>query len=260
MSKRPFLLPVQAKLIKRRFSGPRQAQKAVLVNVPRSMPMRASLSQRRNLPAVLRSSTTEIKAIDIPEATITLEAIGTPPTFHLLNGIQVGSGFFNRIGSKIEMLNLHVRGFLVNIATSVQQYGRILIVYDRQPNGAAPAITEVLQSRDQTGTASTTDKSEINLDQRDRFIIVRDKDFFLPSVTNTGGVLTNGPNWPGDIEEHWEINWFIKLKNLLTHFKSSTNPTTVADINTGALYAIFLAGTTAQWAAQVSFRLRYSDL
>lgn len=205
---------------------------------------------------------TEIKAIDIASTTYAFQLVGTPPTFTLLNGVQVGAGFFNRVGSRIEMKNIHIRGIIENIATSISSYGRMLIVYDRQPNGAAPAITEVLQSRDQTGTAATSSQSEINLDQRDRFVILRDKQWYLPPVTNTANVLTNGPTYPaGESENTWEINEFIKMKGLVTHYKSSSNPTTIADINTGAVYLLFIQNQSAStYQARVGIRVRFLDL
>lgn len=205
---------------------------------------------------------TEIKAIDIAETSYPFTVIAGPPPMVLLNGVQVGSGFFNRVGSRIEMKNVHIRGVLVNSATAVQGYLRLLVVYDRQPNGAALQITDILQSRDQTGAAATTTKSEINLDQRDRYVILRDKQWYAPSVSNAAGVLTNGPTYPaGNSENTWEINEFIKLKGLATHYKSSSNPTTVADINTGALYMMYLASAAStQYAAVTGVRLRYLDV
>jgi len=186
--------------------------------------------------------------------------MGTGPTIILLNGIQSGSGFFNRIGARMEMRNLHMRGFIRNIATATEDYARILIIYDRQPTGSLAGLGPLfLQSRDQTGAATNTGSSEINLDNRDRFSIVRDIEWYLPSVTNTAGVLTNGPQYPGQDERH-DINVFMKLKGLGTHFKSSSNPTTIADISTGALYAMFISQNNDNaWQADVGFRLRYDD-
>lgn len=200
----------------------------------------------------------EIKAIDITQTSYTY---GLPATNTgiLLNGVQAASGYFNRIGARIEMKNLHVRGNINNILTSIATFGRIVIVYDRQPTGAIPATTLVLQSRDQTGATTNTVGSEVNLDQRDRFVIIRDYQTYFPPVTNTTGVLTNGPSFPGE-DNPFQVNLFIKLKGLSTHFQSTSNPTTIADIATGALYAYFVAGVAASWNANLSFRLRYNDL
>lgn len=212
-------------------------------------------------PAAFTSLGAEIKAIDIPSASYLFRVPATASNIILLNGIQTGTGFFNRVGSKVEMKNLHVRGYILNSATATISMGRILIVYDRQPTPAAglPVISDILQTRDQTGAATTAGSSEINLDNRDRFAILRDYEVYLPPVTNTAGVLTNGPQF--DYEgESMAVNIFLKLKGLTTHFKSTSNPTTITDIATGALYACFVnAGSDSTWAATLDFRLRYHD-
>lgn len=203
----------------------------------------------------------EIKAIDIANAQYNFLAAGTPPTLTLLNGIQTGAGFFNRIGARVELKSLKIRGQIFNLLTSVISMLRMIVIYDKQPNGAAPAITEIFQSRDQTGAAATSANSEINLDQRERFVIVRDKEIYAPPVTNTAGVLTNGPSFPGDESSGpYVINEFIPLKGMLSHYKTSSSPTTIADINTGALYVTFITtGAANSWAFTGGFRLRFDD-
>lgn len=211
------------------------------------------------LPANFQPTGAEIKAIDIAQTGYAYRLPATASGIVLLNGIQAGTGFFNRVGARIEMKNLHIRGSIINATTAVSDQIRLLVIYDRQPVGALPVISDILQSRDQAGTAATTGSSEINLDNRDRFSILRDYECYVPSVTNTAGVLTNGPNFPG-MDDSFDVNVFIKLKGLGTHYKSTANPTTIADIATGALYAAFVTnGTDSAWQANVGFRLRFND-
>lgn len=210
----------------------------------------------------MKSFAGEIKAIDIPSASYAFRAPATASNIILLNGVQTGTGFFNRIGGRIEMKNLHVRGIVNPILTGTDSILRLLIVYDRQPTPASglPVISDILQARDQAGAATTTGQSEINLDNRDRFAILRDYQLFGPSCTYTAGVLTNGPQYPGSDQQN-DVNIFIKLKGLLSHFKSTANPTTIADITTGALYAAFVlgAGVDSSWQFTGGFRLRFED-
>lgn len=213
---------------------------------------------RKPLPGAYKSTGRELKAVDVPFAVYNFLSAGSPSL--LANGIQVGAGFFNRVGSKVEMVNLHLRGFISNNATCLVQGLRMLVIYDRQPNGAMPTINDILQSRQDTGVATNSNMSEINLDQRDRYIILRDKMWYAPPCTNTAGVLTNGPSFPGNQLCSFEINEFIKLKGLTTHYKASSNPAVIGDINTGALYVYFgTTGVTGNWAANVSSRLRFYD-
>lgn len=216
-------------------------------------------TSQKQLPANWQPTGAEIKAIDIAAGSYLLRDPAVASDVILLNGIAAGTGFFNRIGARAEMRNLHVRGTIANFATAANDsFGRVLIVYDRQPTGTLPVIADILQSRDQAGTASTSGVSEINLDNRDRFTILRDMEWFLPPCTNTAGVLTNGPNFPGT-DNPFDVNMFIKLRGLGVHFKSTAAPTTIANIATGALYACFVATLDSVYVANVGFRLRFDD-
>lgn len=214
----------------------------------------------RALPAFLSGAGGEIKAIDIPFVISPFRAPATATGIILLNGVQTGAGFFNRVGSRIEMKSLHVRGAVVNTATTAATgVARLLIVYDRQPGGALPVITDILLNRDQAGATSITGAAEVNLDNRDRWIILRDTEWYIPSCTNTAGVLTNGPQFPGDDDE-FDVNLFIPLKGLITHFNSTANPATIANIATGALYAVFVTNATdSTWSIGANYRLRFDD-
>lgn len=245
---------------RKRFTKRRTtALRRKLKTVNRPVYSRTTSAFRRTAPAILRSSAGEIKCIDIVTTNSPFQLAATPPVITLLNGIQTGSGFFNRVGAKIEMLNLHIRGFVTNVTTSLQDFGRIVVVYDRQPNGAIPTVSDILQTRSQTGAATNSGYSEINLDQRDRFQIIRDYEVHLPACTNTAGVLTNVSYV--SMDEKYAVNLFIPLTNMVTHFKSSSNPTTITDINTGALYLFCLDAIGAgNWSFFWQARLRYNDL
>jgi len=214
----------------------------------------------KSTPAYMSSGprASEIKAIDIVETTSAFITAATGPVVALLNGVQTGAGFFNRVGSKIEMKNLHFRGLIINTATAVQDQGRIFVVYDRQPTGSLPTFTTMFQNRDQAGTATTTGIAEINLDNRDRFSILRDYSVVLPSVTNTAGVLTNMA-FPG-MDLQYDVNFFVHMKEFVAHYKSTSNPCTIADIATGALYVVFVSeNADSKWSCKWNARLRYAD-
>jgi len=220
---------------------------------------RGSLPRRAQQMMSMTNRSPEIHAIDVTPISQGFRTIATPPTLVLLNGIQTGAGFFNRVGSRVENVNLHIRG-VVNIGlTTLISYARMVVVYDRQPNGAAPLVGDILQSRDQTGAPTGTAFSEINLDQRQRYLILRDKSFFVPPTTFTAGVLTNGPAFPSDGPE-WTVNEFIRLKGLITQYKSSSAPTTITDINSGSIYVFFLASVDNTLLFNGQCRLRFVDI
>lgn len=68
-------------------------------------------------------------------------------TITLLNGLQQGSDFDQRVGRRVEMRRLTAR-FLAyaTAATGIDQTHRIIIVIDHQANGVAPAVLDILTS------------------------------------------------------------------------------------------------------------------
>jgi len=217
----------------------------------------------RSLPASFIPMGSEIKAIDVEPTTLPFTLPSTNTSVILLNGIQTGAGFFNRIGARIEMKSLHIRGWISPLAQGADQtiqptLIRLLIVYDRQPTGSIPAISDVLQSRNQAGTPSTSIVSEINLDYRDRFKIIRDFEWYGGAFTTDGDGNAISVDFPG-VDRKWELNEFINLDGLGTHFKSSSNPTTIADISTGALYMIPINSGDSIWNLNSGYRLRFND-
>lgn len=220
---------------------------------------RQRLPMVRNIPGVLRSSASEIKAVDITRTSTAFKTAATPPTPILLNGTITGANFVNRIGSKISMLNLHLRGIINgdSTVTKPEEMLRILIVYDRQTNKLAPILSDVLQNRDNANTPTTTVSSEVNLDNRDRFVILRDLQVMTPyqqwtanALNSEGGVSTQNALC---------INEFIKLNGMVTTYSNVANTGLVGDITTGSII-MFLIGTASDaWGFDWSSRLRFSD-
>ena len=132
----------------------------------------------------------EVKYVDNAATDDNFQLVGGTPWI-LINGIVQGAGNNQRIGNKVSLKALRMKGQIINLATAVQTHARLLVVYDKQPNGALPTYATVMQTRDNAGAASNTAFSDPNFDNKERFTILRDTTFVLPSVTNTVGVLTN---------------------------------------------------------------------
>jgi len=82
----------------------------------------------------------------------------------LLNGCAQGNSGFTRIGRRLLMKSILFRYFFAPGSSSCF---RILVVYDKQTNGALPATTDVV---------NTTDAhAPLNLINADRFVTVFDK-------------------------------------------------------------------------------------
>lgn len=215
----------------------------------------------------------EVKYVDTA-VNLSVVPTSTSAGFTLLNGLFEGNGASNRVGKRIHMKSLVFRFICLptnNLpaATTMQPNPmRVAIIYDRQPNGSLPTtIQDVFQDRcPTTGTTDTLSNdifSCMNMENRDRFVILRDWKFVSPSIFNSSGttagyptslVLWNNKDMCGQYNEA-----YIKLKNLETHFKTNSNG--IADISTGSLLAMFWGGAaTNYWTVNYSSRLKYIDV
>jgi len=228
----------------------------------------AQAQARGVIPGLLKTKGEEKKVLFSGQGTTGCGALALNSTGAIwpLNLIQVGSSMFNRIGRRLEMKSVKFTGFvtpLVATRASGIDYGRLIIVYDRQTNGAAPAITDVIQDTDQAGANTTTSMSGINMNNRERFVTIMDHRFYLPAVTNTAGALTlvtptDTTSWKPLIQE------YRNLRMLTTHYKADSNPAVFGDISTGALWIISL-GIIAAASENFSInnwncRLKYVDM
>jgi len=251
---------------KRRRKGTTTVRTTTRMVKPFRPPRRAA--RRDVIPGLLRTRGEEKKVLLTSNTTNGSAglAMNSTGTIQCLNFIQVGSSMFNRIGRRVEMKSIRftMEWNVINAARVCDMdYGRIIIVYDRQTNGAYPAITDVIQDTDQTGANTTTSLSGINMNNRDRFVVIMDKRIYLPQVTIAApGVLTaafaiDSTRFIGIVDE------FRKLFNLTTHYKADSNPAGIGDISTGALYVISL-GTNAAgadaWSVAWNARLKYVDV
>jgi len=191
----------------------------------------------------------ELKAFDI---TGTSSAFTNTGTFTAFNTPVVGSELYQRIGRKIYMKSLVVRGNIDGTAANVNDQIRIMIIYDRQSNAGIPNQLAILQDSNAAG-GTTSVYSSINLTNRSRFLIL--KDFFLniPSATTfPGGIGV-------DQTKDFTVEWYIPLKGLETEF-NGTNGGTIADITTGSLFMVtFDQQNTGTYTFNYGTRLRYYD-
>ena len=106
-----------------------------------------------------------------------LTASFTQPT--LINGVATGTDGTTRIGRKILMKSLQIR-YICGSGYPQSQH-RVLIVYDKQANGALPTASTVLDTN--------SFMSPMNLSNSDRFVVLVDdiSDSTQSSVLNIAG-------------------------------------------------------------------------
>lgn len=228
---------------------------------------RAAQNQRSVIPGQLYQTNTEKKVIfvgsnDTPNVALPLNSTGA---IIGLNLIAVGSSMFNRIGRKIEMKSVRIAGFLyplpVTRSNPVIDYARIMVIYDRQTNGAYPAMADILQDTEASGANTTDSLSGLNMDNRERFVTIVDVRMTIPQATNTAGAITNA--FPTDMAYPCRFDEFRKLKGLTTHYKADSSPPVIGDISTGALYVLSFARTIAGselFTLPWNVRLKYVDV
>lgn len=234
-------------------------QKAFMMNAPPRYPS----ATRLTLPAIQRTSAVEVRTLDIPSNVLN---ISTTPTFTLLNPIQEGSSFYQRNGRKVTAKSLRLTGQLGLSGASSgvnKQYLRVMVIYDRQPpsGGGFPAISDILQVTDQAGNNTTDSLSGMNMNNSERFAMLRDIRYDLQSG---GSAVT--PNTASLVDynnERIRIDEYVKIPLVDMHYNSTANPMTPANISTGALYLVTFgneAVATAPYAINWTSRLRFVDL
>jgi len=166
----------------------------------------------------------------------------TTPVLTLVNGVTMGTSAANRVGQSITMRSLQLR--LVNAATpatGTDQIHRLLLVLDRQANGTAPTLPDILYPG---GTLFTMR----NLDNRKRFKILWDKTIVLDASGEPGTIRFT--------------KMYLKFRRPVTVDFNGGNAGSIGDITSNSLYLCLLGsnapGNTAG-ICQGNVRVRFTD-
>jgi len=186
--------------------------------------------------------TAERKFVDVSNNFNMTHSVATWSAPILLNGIPSGSGASDRIGRKITLASILVRGSVRLSPTSVGGSPiRILVFYDKQANSAARvsvAPNDVL--------VIDNFKSPNELSNRDRYVTIFDH--------ITSPISTNG-----DFSQNVTLYKKLQLEQIFTSGPLGT----VAEISTGAVWAV-VALTPGISGANAAFdfysRIRYTDV
>jgi len=203
----------------------------------------------------------EMKYMDLAQQKTNFVNVVSTPAPNYLNFVGEGTSYWNRIGSKINMQAVHIRGFVDNIEADGASPGllRMIVFYDRQPNGQPCLFTDVIQGRTNTGVGAIDGLQGLNIDNKDRFVIIYDKYMYAAGYDAGPPVVVQANNTTGkDGNNEYVFNCYIPLRNLVSIFKSST--LTIADVTTGALGVFFVDSTeNGRRSATWSSRLCYYD-
>lgn len=187
--------------------------------------------------------------VDLAAANYALDTTGSVT---LIATIAQGASVNQRVGKKIILKSLQCRGYMQNNATALSNDVAYLIVYDKRPTGALPAVTDILV---------TASANSFNNDANSgRFRILKRVDnLLIGNVSQTAPPVSDG-----NMSDLYAVgeDWFLDLKGLPSVFKAAGTGA-IGDIEEGALYLVTVgqraAGTTAA-AANLAFRTRFVDV
>lgn len=156
-----------------------------------------------------------------------------------VNCIPQDATVAGRIGNKVVIRSLHCK-FNLTSAAAVLGTARAMLVYDRQPTGAFPAIASILTD---LPAAAASPFGGLNISNKSRFSVIRDE--FIPVDAAQQQVVAK--NWY--CKGRWEVEF-------------GANAGTIGDFRTGAIYFIcfsaYAAGGVITVTNQVC-RSRYYD-
>lgn len=190
--------------------------------------------------ALRRANPQEVNYVDLPLASYNLDSTGT---ITLISTISQGASVNQRIGKRAFYKSLLIRGIAFSSTTTTLLDAVFLVIYDKRPTGALPAITDIL--------TSAAPSAFMNDNNTGRFEVIRRQDFCL-----IGNQLT-----PSTGKEAQSVDMFIPLKKRPITFESAGTGA-IGDIDSGALYLITLSsvvpGSTAG-ILRVSCRTRFTE-
>lgn len=163
--------------------------------------------------------------------------------FVLLNGLIPGSGASQRIGQKVEIRSLECRlNTRATAGTGIDQIHRLIILMDRQCNGAAPvALTDFLNAGNYQGLRQ--------LNNRKRFKVV--KDYYLS---------LNATAEPGSQRAIYK---YMKFRRPIVVEYNAGIAGTIADIVSNSMFFVAIGQQPAGVGAGSCvgyFRIRYTDM
>lgn len=219
-------------------------------------------------------NTGELKGMDTDVDYDRGEVLSTTNTnagIFVLNLIQQGSGSWERIGKKVHLKSIRINGTAKfrysKITTSSNLLGscmRMCVVWDKNPNsGTIPTFDTIFGKTSQAGGESTTYLDGLKYDNTGRFRVLRDWKIVCSPNTTPFTDGTGGDD--NSIEAVYYFDEFVKLKNKVCVFSGQSDPMTIADISSGALYLVAradvnTADSLAEWAVENSVaRLRYKE-
>ncbi len=186
------------------------------------------------------------KASGFVDLALASYAQDTTGSITLIATVAQGTTTSERVGKRIVWKSLQAHGSSSNGTTATRNDCSFLIVYDRRPRGALPAITDVLV---------TANSRSFNNDAfSGRFAILKRVDYVLMGQGGAGTLTGNGFSK--------NVDFFLDLRKLKCNF-AAAGTGAIGDIEEGSLYLVTVGNVAAGTAAatlSLAFRTRFIDV
>lgn len=183
----------------------------------------------------------ELKVTDTATVNVNVPTLGA---VSLINGTAAGTDYTQRIGRKMTNKSLLIRLQLAPVTTSniVGDLVRFMVFYDSQTNGALPAVTDVLVAADPM--------SPMNLNNRDRFKVIKDFLIGMEATEYAANVLTVG-------SPRTHIVKAYKKCSLVTVFSGTA--ATIGSIASGSICVLYVSQYNNLTTIYYNIRTRFHD-
>jgi hypothetical protein len=196
------------------------------------------------------------------------QLISSASTPILLNGLVLGKQFNQRIGRRVKPIKLKYKlsffPYSPGSAYIPDALGRFMIIWDKQPNGATFALSDLLEGYPSGGANVGLFK---NLGNKSRFKILKDIYFVLPGYLPGSAVVGAFPvainRLAIDPVAFGSADFRVGEVPLPSDFYTQytgANTDAIAGINQGALFAyLFSSAASSGWSYSWESQLIFLD-
>lgn len=219
-------------------------------------PKKRKLAVAQYIPVRAKAFAPEKKLFDVGVGDY---AVNTTGNFTLLNGLVRGTGLYGeRVGAKVNMTKISISGQIASNTAfgavsqaAAPQTARLIVVQDKQCNGAIFSLTDLLD----TATANALYQG----DWLGRYKILYDRRWDLEYVATAAGP-TYGSSGGGKSMH----SFHIEIPCYATVHYNNGNTGGVADIDSNSIYMLWVgtvaASATLAATARVGVQAHYTDV
>lgn len=186
----------------------------------------------------------EAKYIDVASASYACDTTGSITHISI---VPTGTTVSTRDGRKFRVSGMRIRGSLVAGSTTAYAGSMIMLVWDKQPNKALPAVADILDS----ASSDSFPKRE----NSQRFMIIRSWRHML--------IGANDDEPTGTAKSAYDIDHYVKMPAdpkkggpLIAECTSADTTGAIGNRVTGALYLVTVGNAATTYAANLTATIR----